>query len=956
MATSDVTRGATSTDESKNVPDEDLEAVLKHAEHGSVEDFAKAFYFARLDIQSALQRRAAYDFGASKQYLRVLAVHQRRDILTWLLENHEVVESMVNVLILEACKHSSTDFLAWLETEVSKYFNKGLHPAEMFGVALEHGSVEVASAILRKSTSGEVLETYTFSKLHPNVVNFWRENCCSKVMNLHGPSMPRDIKLLIEANDAENLAFVFDHVLIQQGVATLAESKGTVTAGVVTKWGDVTTWMHVCHGMVNMCLKLGHWKCAKVILTAIDRIFVDLREEVVVTRRTWSRPISYFCVDYPERMSDEDVAEMVEWTMSRLKALWTMELEAGAAEHGTNRSSRDSSRDSSHDGSRDSSSNSSSSSANVSDSKTNSDGTTSSESDPADGDDLKRFLADSRLAYEIASAFIHACDSGIEAFVSCFTEDKELYRVVRTVFNACNTMPPGNTLYIFRPQRVRALDHPLRRAATIQTLLEHGLSAQFIGSFTNIGHVWGKDREWMEWAISGNLHSLKERTGHLDTDVLKAFNYLHYDILDNDREPFASMTEEEQFKFLKWFIEAQTSFDTKSRHIWRVLLKNRYVTADNVVALVPEGAERARAVGEMIRHPDLYAHVSLDVFNALAQSLTHRDMYYERIFMNDLHSHAHLDDEFETTNALLGHYLPFHVNTSRFLVHALKVLVLRLQATLNKRLVLGAGEGLDPRLSCVCESKESAISVPLDQRQQQELLYHDNWRVGGQSRSCSVMHKNLQVYRGLGFYMANDPRVLEFGLAHWFLNGKDMLRPPSSLQSISSTLRHPGDTAKHLIQVFSFPIFPAVVHEIRGNLTMFRYWREYLGLDHTPGLYVDAIWSQTIHWHLSTYKGVDFAMRNLCFGMKAMRRELGVYMAPGIPELVHNVIFRYCGLDNDTIHEDLSPCFVDVSSLHCAFLMLLEEVAVVLEGSDTTALHHHSDYCSIATALIPRSR
>ncbi len=98
-------------------------------------------------------------------------------------------------------------------------------------------------------------------------------------------------------------------------------------------------------------------------------------------------------------------------------------------------------------------------------------------------------------------------------------------------------------------------------------------------------------------------------------------------------------------------------------------------------------------------------------------------------------------------------------------------------------------------------------------------------------------------------------------------------------------------------------------------------------------------------------------MRNVCFGMKTMRRDLGVHMAPGIPELVHKLIFRYCGFDdNDILRWDSSKSFVDVSSLHCAFLMLLEEVAVVLESSDTTALHHHSDYCSIATALIPRSR
>ncbi len=985
MATSDAIRGATTSTESKTRLDEDLETVLKHAEHGSVEDFAKAFYFARLDLQSAIQRRVAYDFESSKKYLRVLALHQRRDILAWLLETHEVVESMVNVLFLEACKHSSTDFLAWLKIEMSKYFYKSSHPAKMFRVALEHGSVEVASAVLRKCTPREViLETYTFSKLHPNVVDFWRKNCCPEVLSLCECKtarviqpdicqccLPRGIKLLIEANDVENLAYIFDHFLIQQGVATLEASKDAFT-GAIIRCDDISMWLNACHNMVNMCLKLGHWKCAKVILGAIDLVFVDLRDVLVVTGNSWVKPIRYFRVDYPERMDEKEVADMVEWTMSKLKALLTVELQRLAPDAHTNRSTRDnstgsnrdSSRDISRDNSRDSSSVSVSDSSSASVSDSSRDSKTSNDSggrNPVDDDDLKRFFTSSRLAYEIASVFIDACDSGIETSVTCFTEDMELYQIVRIVFIMCNEVVRKNNDC---PNCVRDKNQPLRRAATIQTLLEHGLSPRFVGYFTNIAHVWGKDREWKEWAISGSLHPLKVRTGHLDRDVLEAFSYLHYDILGKDREPFVSMPEEEQFKFLKWFSEAQTSFRPR-KDVWMAFLRNRYVTADNVVALLPDSRERARAVKTIMRDPDLYEHVSIDVFNALAQSLSYFHISDGKVFVGDLHSHEYFDNELQITSHALAKYLQFYPKPSRFLVHGLKVLVLRLQTALNECLVLGAGEGLDPQLSCVCESKDSAISVPLDQRQQQELLHHDNWRVGGQSRSCSILHRNLQVYRGLGFQLANDHNVLEFGLSHWFLsgNGKDVSRAlPTQSTSSSSTPRQLGDTAKYQIQVFSFPIFAAATQQALGNLTIFQYWREYLGLAHTPEMYIDVMRTQERNVpYMSNFRDTGLVLRNVCLGIKMMRRDLdGVDTAPStvqycitttlhsVIDILHCVIFRYCGRRQDAY---AFQQFVDISSVDCAFLLLLEEIAALLDSTDGVPVYHHPTHCPVANSF-----
>ncbi len=759
-----------------------LSDVLKHAEHGSVEEFVTALRLARLDLESAIREGLSYNSEATTQYLAVLVLHQRRDIFQWLLDNNEIVSSLVATIVSELCKQPSLSFFLWLQQRLLERFHEvaSVFHNLQFITAMEFGAVEIASYLFKSFLERTGAFWYALHSSHPNVEDFWRNEYLPSQF-----SRTKNTDPICELIDADNVPYALE--ALKHWSLTYA----------VEYPAKFPSWPHPWADCMNRSLERGHWSIAKVIIEAT-------REGSPFSLP--KRQLRYFRVKYPERLSKEDMSEMISWSMSCLREL--LLTPDDESKEGVNCRR-----------------------------------------------DTSTWSGSRERHCRIAAAFVAVCDCGLVDARKALLEDEALKHVIETQLRMYTRREKGES---FRPQD-KIFWGKLLRSSTIDMLVEHGMSPSHLRDFTNIIHMHGRDPDWLEWAISDNIRCLKcESTGDVNKDVILAF------VGEADCpfsiDPYLSLSNQEQVEVLKWLcknLDWTTDVNHLHHHYIREVLHHKgLVTAENLFDFIPSTKQEHLLIA--LRHffgkhllDGLRASRSAAESQELIDALTKRIPLAVNILPFN-NAQPHLHKTFSTLDEA-GQVLlvdgDFPHPTKEHLI-CIKAHVMRLEARLKALEDVDGDRGLINSVDCT--SLESKTQVASDPRMPPGGNDFDQRSVTGPTVDKTVVNvvkyskpqlrRVIRHYRSLGLVLANDAKVLDFGAAQWFLNGLPSITVVSQKTEEKDEVE--GGEEEEAPEGFSvtLPVFQTLVSMDYGtNTKLFHHWRTSLGVAHTPETYLSTI-------------------------------------------------------------------------------------------------------------------
>ncbi len=889
-----------------------LSDVLKHAEHGSVEEFVNALKLARLDLESAIREGLLYDMEAGSQYLRVLVLHQRRDIFEWLLDNNEIVYSFVNTILSEVCKQPSLSFFLWLQRKLLERFHElaSFHPEGQFVTSMNHGTVDIASYLFKTviERTGEC--PYGLRSSHPNVEEFWRNEYLPFQL-----STKKDMSSICDLIGADNVS----HALyaLKHWSLTYAVEYSTKLA----------SWPHPWADCMNRSLEHGHWSIAKFIIEAT-------REGSPI--HLPKHELKYFRVRYPERLSKEDMSEMIAWSMSCLRELLLTPDEESKEGVNCRR-------------------------------------------------DTSTWSGSRERHCVIAAAFVAACDYALVDARKALLEDEALKHVIETQLKMYTRPEKGE---FYRPQEM-IFWRKLLRSSTIDMLVEHGMSPSHLRDFVNIIHMYGRDPDWLEWAITVNIRCLKcESTGDANKDVVLAF----VDEVDCpfSNDPFVFLPEQEQVDVLKWVgknLDWTTDAKRLHRHYIREVIHHKgLVTAKNLFDFIPSTKQEHLLIA--LRH--FFGEYCLDELRAsrsVAESQELIDALTERIplAVNILpfnNAQPHLHKSFSTLDEavrvlLVDRDVPYPTKERLFCV---KAHVMRLEARL-KALEDVDGDRDRGRIKSVnYTSLESKTQGTYDPRMPPGGNDADQQSAAGSPVEKAVMnvvkYSKLQLrrvirhYRSLGFVLASDTKVLDFEMAQWFLNGlpsiSDVSQKKEEEEQEGEEEGETEETQGKAPEGFSvtLPVFQTLVSMNYGsNTKLFHHWRTSLGVAQTPETYLNTIRDPLVLVGASNAKWYDQQerrclrrleklsvkkIRMIAAAIKGLHCELGYDIGTtgageAVSEVVHLVHRYMCeyacqgrSADRFYFESGVKLDTLQVTAMETAVVIMLEALDAALNNAPTS--------------------
>ncbi len=811
-----------------------LSGLLKHAEHGTVEEMRAMLALARLDLGSAMRFGFAYNFDAAKKFFRVLVLNQRRDVIEWLLDNDEIVGPLIDDILLYAYQQPSLNFLLWLHKQLNARFHTRLFIGDQFQTAMEFGAVEIASYILR--TFPLPIQTYGCKVIHPNAVEFWRNEVWPLLLQASFQDKSfSPLQCWVGSEDASHAIYALTHGFLSRGLELPAKEKAAYIAFTsrsldpVESLNAFTTWVCRCVSYINTVLEEGHWKRAKLIVTAL--------QEALPNAFPYHQ-IDYFCVEHPESMDEKDMREMVEWSVNGLRELLLKKPTLVAL------------------GGEDS------------DLEDDAHALYIDHNDREDGTDAQK------IDCIIAGAFVSACDRDMRYACSALLEDKVLAGIIETQLSSYfNFLNASTSSVVSSPWSEFVINDSLRRASTIDVLVRHGMDPTQLKDYTNIVHVWGKDPSWVDWAISGNLRSISgKRTGNLMKDVFLAFGKDKCRWLDHN--PYRSMADEEKFKVLQWLGEMflKESSLAPNPFYFREVLHHPLVTAENLIDFVWHNESTRIAVLEaMMRWPGRRSTADIQaMIDVLLEgvSLTTDILPISRV--REI-TESELVSGFETVDeAMLALHSWLKPDPSTELALIIKAHVIRLELQLQKL-----------ETDCVCSITLDASSEGTTQFSNHHRLHGSGADLGQGSRTGSEiasrcvereskpdLRQLIRHYRSLGFAVASNDEILDFGTAQWFLDGlRSTLVAHTILQQNAQSTEerqqlqqqqhhHRVVLSKDLVQsdtdktetktpeeiVLTVPALSTLLSKNYGaNKKLVHHWRRSLGVQFTLDTYLDTM-------------------------------------------------------------------------------------------------------------------
>ncbi len=877
-----------------------LSDVLKHAEHGSVEEFVSALTLARLDLKSAMYCGLAYDFRAAKQYLRVLVLNQRRDILDWLLGNGEFVSSVARDVLGFGYEQQSVSFLLWLHKRVNSYFRADVFidsVDEYFNKTMKHGLVEIASYLM--NTFPRAVKQFPVSEIHPNAAEFWRNECWPFFLQAFFENRINPLIRLIAYEDVSHAIYALTHGFLARGMELPAEQKAayinfeTGVAGMAEFRSDFRTWLSWCVDSINTAIKCGRWSCAKLIIAALQETLPDHFPH---------DRIHYFHVENLERMDEKDMSEMIEWSVHCLNTLLLSQYPALASSAPAEASA-----------------------------------VTTQQGIIGKRHDARRV---------IASAFVSAIDCDIQSARQALLENEQLAHIIKAQlgsFDCYYGIVGGDVL----------------KSSTIETLVEYGAHPKDLRNVTNIMHVWGKDPAWIERFILGPSSLACERTGNMVEEAAKEFRSRlrsPYWCL-----PYVSMSDEEKFEALLWL--SRTSYtshwQTCEGYVHEVL-RHPLVTIKNVMAFFPNESETKTqycitALGSIA---GFRTKTSMRPFgdaealiNALLEPVPLEEDIFDlipylqfcvfvvpntRVYPDDSRP-SHFSTVKEALTDLLAQDTP---SPSIGLVLVVKAHVKRLEAQRKALENDGSAQTTSHRHQQQIQKMQQEDSV------EQQSLHRCGASSANKSfsvpaREADNLCKIIERYCILGFMLATDQHVLDFGLAQWFFDKSRCSVAPELLVRFCSGL---------------------VTHILKGcgsNRMLFHHLRTCLGVAHTPQLYLDIMADQPLvpmsekeepyssNDYIKARKElvdeVEQAMRSIAAAIIGMHHELGCgIMADAYKEALaytHKCLFAYVNFSDEEARPtyDVHALLLQVPAIDIAAVLMIEALDDAVNNSRNTS-------------------
>ncbi len=848
-----------------------LAEVLQHAQHGSVEEFVTALSFARLDLASAMRYGLKYNFDAAKQYLGVLALHQRQDILGWLLDNDEIVsENVVRDLLVDACKQPSLNFLLWLQARLSQRFViKGSYLQYQFDTCMEHGTVEIASYLLRGFPHLAQCATYDMSSIHPDAAEFWRNECWPLLLrSLQSKWDCEAFERVMAFEDTSHAMYALTHGFLSYGLELPADMKTECFKYLASdsydyepllkchyrnleprdleSCNEFTYWLHHCVHCINIALKHGHWSCAKLIIATL--------EEVLPHHFPYSS-ISYFCVDNPERMDEKDMSEMIAWSVQGLQIIYSTIRYRG------------------------------------------------------------RRKEQNWVGQYLIGALVAACNRDLPHARKALMEHEKLADVINMHLKSLDWLN-GVIDYDERPHRTSA----------IKLLLEHGMLPKNFRDYITFMHMWGMDPTWVDWALSNILEvNKKDRTENLDRDVM-AFCAREYPSAFS-KEPYTSMTCAEKFEVFKW-IRKNSADDFRSLRkslnlidYFDEVLSHPSVTAQNITDFIPSTEDNSLdVVRRLASHSFMFTHRStadiegiIDVLLACVPLETHvfpLDDDHPRVRSGNVPSWMRLVPKYsnleETERTHFNKYC-YLLRPCISTVCVIKAHVMRLEAQLKALESVHDDYDDDNEID-----RASQTSKSKRQGRESSVRHHNSSRPVTPSESN--LRQLIQRYRSLGFLFANYNTILDFGKADWFLDG---LR--------SATAKDATLTVPALLTLIS--------REYCSNGKLFQHWCTRIkGQPPTLKTYLDIIRTQPRYRPRGSSDDAVFNIKEFIYGLDRNLRIItaaitSVHRKPGCDSNSEDFsssddafscddAFSYDGTMNSSDDDTMDSRGVDADSLY----------------------------------------
>ncbi len=863
-------------------PESALSDVLKHAEHGSVEEFVTALTLARLDLKSAMRCGLQYDFCAANQYLRVLVLNQRRDILDWLLGNDEIVSSVARDVLEFGYEQQSVSFLLWLHKRVNSYFCTNVYID--FDKAMKYGSVEIASYLM--NTFPQTVNQQVVSEIHPNAAEFWRNECWPYFLEALFEQRVNPLALLLKCEDVSHAIYALTHGFLSRGLELPAKQKAayinyeTGVAGMAEYRSDFRTWLGWCVDSINTAIKSGHWSCAKLIITAIQETLPD---------HFPYGEIRYFRVDNLDRMDEKDMSEMIEWSVHCLNTLLLSRYPSLAS------------------------------------------------SAPAEARAILNQQGNIDSSFDvrcvIPCAFVSAIDRDIHAARKALLENETLALVIKVQLESFSAFN--------RAVRGIIVGEAIRKTSTIEVLVEYGARLEDFHFFINIMQLWDKDPDWIEqFIVEPSTMASRRMTRDVVEEAAIYFCYLktspYRDL------PYVSMSDEKKIKALLWL--SRTSYmlsREKCADYVHQVLQHPLVTAKNVAAFLPNENKIGcciTALGDIagyITTTSLRSRADVeDIINALLDHVPlERDIlpFHRNPRLDARSSHngwIRPDDKLlsqfsslkEAREVLLS---PYVSGSNIGLVLVVKAHVKRLEAQLKEledddhhHHQTQAQQDDTVELKSAHKSLASPVQTTLSDR------------VRKKNDLCKIIGR----YRSLGFVLATEQYVFDFNSAQWLCG-----EPRDAVAPEYITALYPG-------------FIPTILQGGILSRKLFHHMRTYLGVAHTPQLYLDIIANQPVvpvdsspnsHFkNVGLLDEVEQAMRSITAAIIGMHHELGCDItADAYKEALvstHKFLWAYASFRDKEARPTRQVNALQVAAIDIAAVLMIEALDYAVNNSKNT--------------------
>ncbi len=862
-------------------PESALSDVLKHAEHGSVEEFVTALTLARLDLKSAMDYGLAYDFDAAKQYLRVLVLNQRRDILDWLLVNGEIVRSVARDVLAFGYEQSSVSFLLWLHTRMNSYFRTDAFID--FNKAMTHGSVEIASYLMNNFP--QIVKQLIVSEIHPNAAEFWRNECWPFFLETLFERRVNPLSDLIACEDVSPAMYALTHGFLSRGMELPTEQKVayiTFASGPASKNepdNNFTTWLNWCVNNINTAIKYGHWSCAKLIITALQETLPD---------HFPFDKILYFRIDNLERMDEKDMSEMVEWSIHCLNTLLLSQYPTIA-----------------------------------SNAPAEARAITTQQGNIGNRHDARRV---------IASAFVATIDCDVQSARKALLENETLALVIKAQLASFRTVD--------EQVRKTIVGGTIQKTSTIETLVEYGAHPQYFRNFTNIMQVWDKGPVWIERFILG-----PSRFGRTQTETDEEVKSLirNYDA-PFSLSPYMSMSDEQKVQALQWLSKSPFGTDRYStsglEDCFGEILRNTLVTSRNIVDFLPsEGRVRhCLAALRMIagyHHDAILKRPQADVEDIINALLEHVPL------VKDIFPLAH--DTISSNIWLRSYFLPLSYFSTFDEAQKALLAQSRLSPSIGLVLVVKAHvKRLEAQLKAL-ENDHRHDHMQHDDSVEQKSAQESpassaNISLRIRARKKDDYCKLIDRYSSLGFVLAAD--ILDFNSARWFCDEARKAVAPEFITAL-----YPGFIPTILQGCISNRKLFYHVRTCLGVAHTPRLYLEVMATQPVaPVLRDHGTWSIYLHnaARLKLVVEVDNMMRSIAAAIIGMCRELGCDItADAYKEALvytHKCIWAYAGFTQNEARPTSQVNFLQVSSIDIAAVLMIEALDDAVNNSTSTCV------------------